>query len=269
MILFSQSRHVDDGTLDSGSLCCIFGTVAAERCVWSCLPPSRPIGSGDSSALSGMTAPDVKRDAPVGDAPVEDPHIQAALSHLTALLVPGETMEAYAVQRRLFALTHRRTIVAATTGRYIFLVRGFFGGYTPTDIRWQDIEDDHLHVGIFGADLTVRALQRQDLASANQDAGALMVTGLRKAEAERVYRSCQAQSQAWREKRRVRDLDELRAKSGGIQFGQSGSAPVGAASAGAADDPVGRLQRAKEMLAGGLITDAEFESIKAKIVDRL
>ena len=29
------------------------------------------------------------------------------------------------------------------------------------------------------------------------------------------------------------------------------------------------LQRAKEMLTGGLITDAEYESIKAKIVDRL
>jgi len=78
---------------------------------------------------------------------------------------------------------------------------------------------------------------------------------------------CQSQSQAWREKRRVRDLDELRAKSGGIQFGQSMSGVAGTPTDGA--DPVARLQRAKEMLTGGLITDAEYESIKAKIVDRL
>jgi hypothetical protein len=35
------------------------------------------------------------------------------------------------------------------------------------------------------------------------------------------------------------------------------------------EDPLVRLQRAKEMLAGGLITDSEYESIKAKIVDRM
>ena len=187
------------------------------------------------------------------------------------MLVPGETLQAYAVQRRMFALTHRRVIVAATTGRYIYLERAMVGGYTPIDIRWQDIEDDHLHVGIFAADLTVRAMQRQDLASAGQDAGGLIARGLRKAQAEQVYRVCQAQAQAWREKRRGRDLDELRAKSGGIQFGTPGVPAISGSGDGssAGGDPVGRLQRAKEMLADGLITDAEFESIKARIVDRL
>jgi Bacterial PH domain len=202
--------------------------------------------------------------------PGEDPRITEALGHLTALLVPGETVQAYAVQRRIFALTHRRLVVVATTGRYIYLARGMFGGYTPIDIRWQDIEDDHLHVGVFAADLTVRAMQRQDLASAGRDAGGLIATGLRKEQAERVYRACQAQAQAWREKRRVRDLDELRAKSGGIQFGSAGTPGVAGATDGSAGgDPVERLQRAKVMLADGLITDAEFESIKARIVDRL
>ena len=85
-----------------------------------------------------------------------------------------------------------------------------------------------------------------------------------------MYRAAQAQEQSWREKRRVRDLDELRAKSGGIQLGGGGSGPGGSGSGGAAgDDPLARLQRAKEMLSGGLITDSEYESIKAKIVDRM
>jgi hypothetical protein len=199
----------------------------------------------------------------------EDSRVQAALSHLNAMLVPGETLEAYAVQRRIFALTKRRILVAATTGRLIAVPRGLFGGFTPIDMRWQDIEDVHLRVGVLGADVAVRAMQREDLASAVHTEGTLGATGLRKDQAERVYRVCQAQSQAWREKRRVRDLDELRAKSGGVQFGTS---PVGGGSSVAdvgSGDPVARLQRAKEMLAGGLITDAEYESIKAKIVDRL
>ena len=197
----------------------------------------------------------------------EDSRITRALSELRALLVPGETLEAYAVQRRLFALTHRRMLVAATSGRFICMTRGLFGGYTPLDVRWQDLEDARLRVGILGADLAIASMNREDLASAGHVASSITVVGLRKEQAERVYRVCQAQEQSWREKRRIRDLDELRAKSGGIQFGS----PAGAAGAAGAgdDDPVARLQRAKEMLNSGLITDAEFESIKARIVDRL
>jgi hypothetical protein len=198
----------------------------------------------------------------------DDPRLMEAVQHLNALLVPGETLVAYAVQRRLFALLHRRIVVAATTGRLIQIHRGLFGGYTPVDMRWQDIESALLHVGIFGATLTISSRGRQDLASTGQTTGSIFTPGLRKEQAEQVYRAAQAQEQSWREKRRVRDLDELRAKSGGIQLGNSG--PVASGSGGAAgDDPVARLQRAKEMLAGGLISDSEYESIKAKIVDRM
>jgi hypothetical protein len=191
------------------------------------------------------------------------------VQHLQALLVPGESLVAYAVQRRLFALTHRRVLVAATTGRLIRIERGLFGGYSPADMRWQDIDNANLRVGVFGADLTITSRGRQDLASSGAAAGAIFTQGLRKNQAEQVYRAAQAQEQSWREKRRVRDLDELRAKSGGIQLGGA-AGPSGAGSGGAAgDDPLERLQRAKEMLTNGLITDSEYESIKAKIVDRM
>jgi PH (Pleckstrin Homology) domain-containing protein len=201
--------------------------------------------------------------------PDDDSRLAQAVQHLTALLVPGETLVAYAVQRRLFALLHRRVLVAATTGRLIRIERGIFGGYSPVDMRWQDIENAHLRVGIFGADLTINSRGRQDLASSGQSVGSITTLGLRKEQAEQVYRAAQAQEQSWREKRRVRDLDELRAKSGGIQLGATGSGLSASAGGSAGDDPLARLQRAKEMLAGGLITDSEYESIKAKIVDRM
>ena len=48
---------------------------------------------------------------PLGD-DAEDAQVQAALAQIRALLVPGETLLAYAVQRRLFALTHRRLLLS-------------------------------------------------------------------------------------------------------------------------------------------------------------
>ena len=78
-----------------------------------------------------------------------------------------------------------------------------------------------------------------------------------------MYRICQAQDQSWREKRRVRELEELRARSGGIQVS---SGPTSSAAAPGSSDAVRRLQDAKQMLDAKLITDAEYEAIKAKIV---
>ena len=199
---------------------------------------------------------------------LEDFRVKDALDQLRALLVPGETIGAYAVQRRLFALTHRRIIVCATSGRFICLSRGLFGGYVPLDVRWQDLDDASISAGVFGATLTIKSLATDDMASRGHVGRVVQIAGLRKEQAQQVYTLCQAQEQAWREKRRVRDLDELRAQSGGVNIG---GALTGAAAnlVAAGGDPTERLRKAKQMLDDGLITDAEFESIKARVVDGL
>jgi hypothetical protein len=193
-----------------------------------------------------------------------EPGVSRALAALQSLLIPGEELETHAIQRRLFALTHRRTIVGATTGRLIVVNRGLFGDYTPQDVRWQDLQDAQLRVGVLGATLTVSVHGTADLASAEAGGRTLRVEGLRKPEAQEVYRACQAQEQSWREKRRVRELEELRAKSGGINL--SGAAPGAAPSSDGAQGPAARLQRAQEMRQQGLLTDAEFEQVKARIL---
>ncbi len=197
-----------------------------------------------------------------------DPRIAKALEELSALLVPGETLEVVALQRRFFALTHRRMLVAATSGRLIAMARRLFGGFQVQDARWQDVKDVHIRVGMLGADLGVHALLSRDMAVQEGPATALLFHGLDKQGAEQVYRVCQANSQAWREKRRQRDLEEMRARAGGVQIGSA--APGALASSGASDDElVGRLERAKEMLGKGLITDAEYEAVKAKVLGTL
>src|SRR5215218_8130815 len=110
----------------------------------------------------------------------EDMRIQDALAQLRALLVPGETMGAYAVQRRLFALLHRRVVVCATSGRFISLSRGLLGGYMPYDVRWQDLDDASVRAGIFGATITISALQSDDLASRERAGSRVAIGGLRK-----------------------------------------------------------------------------------------
>jgi hypothetical protein len=194
--------------------------------------------------------------------PIE-PGLQRPLEYLRSVLIPAETLEAWAVQHRLFALTHRRLLVAATSGRLIMITRHLIGGFDVSDIRWQDLEEVTLRVGIFGADLSVRAGRAADLASQGATGSRrLDFPGLRKSQAQAVYRICQAQDQSWREKRRVRELEELRARSGGIQVS---SAPTAVGGAGTSD-AVRRLQDAKQMLDARLITDSEYEAIKAKIV---
>jgi len=198
-----------------------------------------------------------------------DRGVYDSLEALRSLLIEGERIEACAIQRRIFALKHRRIMVGATTGRLIIVQRGLFGGFQPIDLRWQDLREATLSVGIFGATLRVSAYRSADLAIAEGPPTMITINGLRKLEAQEVYRACQTREQAWREKRRIRELEELRAKAGGIQVGALGGA-LGGAALGAGDhSPTSRLARAKEMLDGGLLTDAEFEQVKAKILAEL
>lgn len=196
----------------------------------------------------------------------EGGRVGVAIGRLRELLVPQETLETVATQRRIFALTHRRIVAGATSGRLMVFKRGLFGGFEITDIRWQDLKEAQLRVGIIGATLRVSSLSSSDLAVSGQLASVAEISGLRKDEAQRLYTICQSHEQQWREKRRIREIEELRAKSGGITLGGMHGA---AGMADSSESPVARLERAKEMRDRGLISDSEYEAIKAKLVSSL
>lgn len=196
----------------------------------------------------------------------EDARLNRALEHLNSVLIAGETLDAWAIQRRVFALTHRRILIASTSGRFITIKRGLLGGFDMADFRWQDLGDTKIRVGIFGADITMKISRLNDLAIAEEANQILVLSGFRKDQAEKIYRLAQSQEQSWREKRRIRELEELRAKSGGVTIGGTqGGQPSGNAS----DDATAKLQQAKQMLDNKLITDSEYESIKARIISGL
>lgn len=207
--------------------------------------------------------------APIGGGPSEQ---------LQTLLVPGETVVSYALQHRIYALVHRRNLAAATTGRFIFMTRPLLGGYVPFHIRWQDLKDAKITVGMFSASLELAySANLSDTAGGEGHVQVLCASGLTIEAAQALYRECQAQEQSWREKRRVRTIEEMRAASGGVQiatgvYPQSDPHPPAEPArivAGADDNPVERLARAKAMLTQGLITDSEYEAIKARVVGSL
>jgi hypothetical protein len=191
------------------------------------------------------------------------------------LLIDGESLRAVALQHRIYALTHRRNVVAATSARLVFMRRPLLGGYQPLDVRWQDLKDARLEVGMFSASVTLTySANLSDTAGGEGETRELKASGLTKSEAEALYRVCQGEEQAWREKRRVRSMEEKRAAAGGVQIA-TGVYPGGrepgpeALTARSAEQPADRLAQARKMLADGLITDAEFEAIKARIVAAL
>src|SRR5450631_3625146 len=199
----------------------------------------------------------------------DDANTQRTLDVLRGLLTTDETLEAWAMQHRLFALTHRRVCIAATSGRFISLTRRLLGGYDSADIRWQDLKETRIRAGIIGANLTLVAQTSSDLNIGAEVNRVWSFEGLHKDQAQAMYRICQQHDQVWREKRRVRELEELRAKSGGVQIssGQAGYSSTDAA--GTESEATRRLRQAREMLDAKLISDSEFESIKAKIVSGL
>lgn len=202
-----------------------------------------------------------------------------AWDQMQTLLVRGETVRAVGLQHRLYALNHRRDLAAATSGRFIYMRRPLLGGYQPFSIRWQDLREARLSVGMLSATLVLAySANLSDTAGGEGGTRTLYASGLAIPGAQALYRECQAEEQAWREKRRVRSMEEMRAQSGGVQVatgvyptaGADPSGPEGRIiSAASADGPAERLAKAKSLLAQGLITDSEYEAIKARIVGAL
>ena len=200
---------------------------------------------------------------PAKSAPAES-SIRRALQQLRSVLVNGEVIEAWAIQHRFFAITHRRIIIAATSGRLIAFSRGLVSGFEMTDLRWQDLRNAKVRVGIFGATLQLSSSTMSDLASNASAERFLDYPGLQKHQAQQIYRIAQSHEQAWREKRRIRELEEMRAQSGGIQFAPHPSHP--SQPSNHPSDPAARLQQAKQMLDNHLISDSEYESLRARII---
>lgn len=160
----------------------------------------------------------------------------------------------YVVLQNVTSLSIKKDSVVATSNRLILYRPSLLVRVSFSDFLWEDVKDVTIKEGFLAADLTVELV----------DGRLETVGGLDKSQVRRLYAIAQQKEQEWREKRRIRDLEEARARSGGFHMPSMPSMP--SASSAPAEDPVERLAKAKAMLDQGLISEAEYETLKAKII---
>lgn len=178
---------------------------------------------------------------------------EEAAEKLRSTLMQGETLLHSALQGRAASLLSRRRMIAITPSRIIAVSRPLLGGFSMVDYQWKDLHDVRLSENVlpqwFGSRLVFQTAK-----------GTVPADGIDGPKASEIYAYAQQQEQAWEEKRRVRHLEERRASSGGIVMQGAASTP------GAAGGTLVELEKAKQLLDSGIISDAEFHEIKAKLL---
>ena len=178
--------------------------------------------------------------------------LQKVAAEVARILTPNEELLYIALQNAT-ALSIKKDSVVATTNRVIVYQPALLGRVEFTDFLWQDVANARIKQGVLSTEFTAETT----------DGRRVVVGGLDKDQAKRLYGICQQMEQEWREKRRIRQMEEERARAGGVQF-QMPTAGTGAQAA--PEDPVEKLAKAKKMLDQQLISEAEYDTLKAKIL---
>ena len=133
------------------------------------------------------------------------------------------------------------------------------------DFLWQDVTDIRISSRMLGSEINITAKRRDPDGTVRTKSG--MIEGLHKADALRLYAEAQRFEEEWREKNRIRQMEEERARSGGVYLGGTGVTGGPAPAGGASIEQ--RLAKLKELHDKGLVTDAEYEARKAQIIAEL
>lgn len=185
-----------------------------------------------------------------------------ALARVGTTQMQGEKLIAAAIQKRVFALLSRRIVIAITSSRIITIRRGLLGGFTMQDVQWKDLSDATLEENVLpslcGSNISFKHLAK--------NTGHIVVNGIESEAASTIYTTAQFEEQAWEEKRRVREIEEVRAASGGITLHTGQAAPVESAKPSGGNRILLEITKAKELFDAGAISDSEFQEMKSKIL---
>ncbi len=201
-------------------------------------------------------------DSPVDEAlgieRVDEDQNRRALQRLSAevstLLTENENI-LYVAYQGITALGQAKDSIVATNNRLIIYRRHWFGRMSFEDFLWEDIKDVTMSEGMVSSSIECLLI----------DGTRHSIVGIKKKQARTLYSISQQKEQEWRERRRVRDLEEERARAGGTQI----AIPTSGVANEVAMDPVSRLKKAKEMFDQELISEAEYETLKANILQKM
>ncbi len=199
---------------------------------------------------------------------------EKAYTKLTDTLMQDEAIIEKGIDKRPYALFSRRQVFAITNSRVIRLERPFLGGFKMLDFQWKDLQDVQVSENAFsricGSTLTfIFGYDGEDYTGIEVYPDVKI--------ASKAYKQAQLEEQAWEEKRRVREMEETRAQSGGVMIGQ-GVVPSTIASnqsvqqdnqtKGNPTNISDELIKLKKLLDDGILSDSEFQEMKSKILSR-
>ena len=202
--------------------------------------------------------------------------VAKAYSKLNDILMKDETIIEKGIDKRPFALTSRRQVFAVTNSRIIRIARRRLGGFEMDDFQWKDLKDAQVSENVLssfcGSTLTFEADNREIRLGSGVENHCFTFFPEYKVSSN-AYKYSQQAEQSWEEKRRIRAMEEKRAEAGGIMIGQNTSPALstGTVSQGnqnptSKTDITDELFKLKKLLDEGIISDAEFQEMKSKIL---
>lgn len=185
----------------------------------------------------------------------QDPAVVAKLlSRVQELCTANEIIRYIAVQKKpLFTLSPDALV--ATTRRLIMLRTGLLGKSELIDFIWRDIQDANIRENMLSATFSVLTV----------NGTRCVMDSIPKKQARALYRISQEIEERTREERRVRRMEEDRARSGGVHV-NTPAPPTGNTSSEA---PSEALRALKQIHSEGLITDSEYEAKRQQIIARM
>ena len=187
---------------------------------------------------------------------------------VSGVLTSGEKIVAIATQNAINSPITKDSAVV-TSRRFIIYRPKLLGRMDLEDFLWQDVTDIRLSTQVLGSEIVVTAKRREADGVVSTRTG--KADGLNKRAALRLYAEAQRFEEEWREKNRVRQMEEERARAGGVYLHGTGASNLNPGMSGSSspDSVERRLGKLKELHEKGLITDAEYESRKAQIISEL
>lgn len=194
-----------------------------------------------------------------------------AYAKLMDVLMKDEVIIEKGIDKRPFALFSRRQVFAVTNSRIISIKRRLLGGFNMIDFQWKDLKDAQVSENVLpslcGSSLTFNA-NFNEIDEVIEVFPELEI-------ASNAYKYAQQQEQSWEEKRRIRLMEEKRAKAGGIMIGQNtipldskGDISQNQQNQDLKIDIADELLKLKKLLDQGILSDAEFQEMKSKILAR-
>jgi hypothetical protein len=181
-----------------------------------------------------------------------DVQMQGIIEKVSQILAQDETI-VYTVVQQMLAGPKPNAIVL-TNKRFIVYRPGLIS-VKFEDYLWLNLRDAHLEEGLLGAKLSFLTAEGKKVS----------VERLPKDKARRAYAIAQEKEQEALEIRRLRKIEEDRAKAGGVMIGAPSAAPAATAAA----DPMAKMTKLRALFDAGLITEEEYNNKKAEILAAL